>query len=156
MRRSQLDKIDLNILKNLQEDGRITNVNLAKSAGISAPPCLRRVRTLEKAGYIKGYNAQLDRNMMGYGVHVFASVSLNSQAEEQLIEFEAYVQEQEMVRECHMLVGDMDFLLKVVAKNWDDYEAFLTKNLASAPNVVSVKSLLSIRTSKNKPGIPME
>lgn len=156
MRRSRLDKIDLNILKNLQEDGRITNVNLAKSAGISAPPCLRRVRALEEAGYIDGYNAQLNRNMMGYGVQVFASINLQSQAEEKLVEFENYIQGQDMVRECHMLAGEMDFLLKIVAKNWDTYETFLTKSLASAPNVVSVKSLLSIRTSKNKPGIPME
>ena len=156
MRRSRLDKIDLNILKNLQEDGRITNVNLAKSAGISAPPCLRRVRALEEAGYIDGYSAQLNRGMMGYGVQVFASVNLQSQAEEKLVEFETYIQGQDMVRECHMLAGEMDFLLKIVAKDWDAYEAFLTKSLASAPNVVSVKSLLSIRTSKNKPGIPME
>ena len=156
MPRSRLDKIDKNILKRLQEDGRVTNVELAKSVGISAPPCLRRVRVLQESGYIKGYFAKVDPMKLGYGVNVYAMVTLKSQAEKDLAEFENYITELPMVRECHMLAGDVDFMLKIVAKSWDDYQEFHASHLTSAPHVVSVKSSLSIRSSKNLPGIPIE
>ena len=130
MRRAKLDKIDLRILADLQADGRMTNVELAERAGISAPPCLRRVRALEEAGYLKGYHAQVNA--------------------------EALVQSWSQVRECHMLAGETDFLLKVVAHDWDAYQKFLTTNLTPAPNVSHVKSALAIRTSKNLPGVPIE
>ncbi len=156
MSRSRLDKIDKNILKRLQEDGRITNIELAKSVGISAPPCLRRVRVLQESGYIKGYFAKIDPAKLGYSVNVYAMVRLNSQAESDLSKFEKYITEFDVVRECHMLAGDNDFMLKIVAKNWDEYQEFLSNYLTSAPNVVSVKSSLSIRSSKNLPGIPID
>ncbi len=156
MPRSRLDKIDKNILKRLQEDGRVTNVELAKSVGISAPPCLRRVRVLQDAGYIKGYFAKVDAAKLGYGVHVFAMVKLKSQAEKDLEAFEKYVGALPMVRECHMLAGDSDFVLKIVAKSWDDYQEFHTSQLTTAPNVEAVKSSLSIRATKSLPGIPIE
>ncbi len=156
MTRSRLDKIDKNILKRLQEDGRVTNVALAQSVGISAPPCLRRVRVLQSSGYIKGFFAKIDPVKLGYGVNVYAMVTLKSQAEKDLAEFEGYITELPMVRECHMLAGDTDFMLKIVAKSWDDYQEFHTDHLTSAPNVVSVKSSLSIRSSKSLPGIPIE
>lgn len=156
MKRTRLDKIDKNILKRLQEDGRVTNVELAKSVGISAPPCLRRVRALEESGYIKGYNAQIDHASMGYGVTIFAMVTLKSQAEDELEAFEKHINSLPMVRECYMLAGDVDFILKIVAKDWDAYQEILTKQLTSAPNVSTVKSSLSIRASKNEPGIPIE
>ncbi|MCB1783284.1 MAG: Lrp/AsnC family transcriptional regulator [Alphaproteobacteria bacterium] len=155
MRRSKLDKIDRKILCNLQNDGRMTNVELARSAGISAPPCLRRVRALEEAGFIKSYHARVNRAAMGYGVMVFASVKLNSQAENDLIAFEKHVNSLPSVRECHMLAGEVDFLLKVVAKDWDAYQEILTKELTAAPNVQSVKSALSIRSAKDMPGVPI-
>lgn len=156
MKRIKLDKIDRKILKSLQEDGRITNVELAKNAGISAPPCLRRVRALEETGYIKGYHADVDASILGYGVSVFAHVKLVSQAESDLQKFEALIAEWEPVRECHMLAGETDFILKIVAHDWDDYQHFLTEKLTAAPNVTSVKSSLAIRTSKFKPGVPIE
>lgn len=156
MRRSKLDQIDRKILRRLQEDGRVTNVELAKCAGISAPPCLRRVRALEDNGFIKGFFAQLNPLMLGYGVSVFAQVKLKSQAEDDLNAFEKYIDGLEMVRECHMLAGDFDFLIKVVAKDWDAYQVFFTKKLTSAPNVLSVKSFLSMRSSKQIPGVPVE
>ena len=152
----KLDKIDRKILKNLQEDGRITNVDLAKEAGISAPPCLRRVRALEEAGFIKGYHADVDAQVLGYGVTVFANVSLKSQAESDLKVFEKKLDEWDMVRECHMLAGETDFLLKIVASDWDHYQKFLTNELTAAPNVTSVKSSLAIRASKDKPGVPID
>lgn len=156
MRRSRLDKIDRKILKNLQEDGRITNVDLAKAVGISAPPCLRRVRALEEAGYIKSYHAHTNPAILGYGVTVFAMVKLNSQAEGDLGEFEKRIHAWPMVRECHMLAGDVDFMLKIVAKDWDNYQEFLTNSLTSAPNVLSVKSSLCIRASKQEAGVPID
>jgi DNA-binding Lrp family transcriptional regulator len=156
MKRVKLDKIDLKILKNLQNDGRITNVELARNAGISPPPCLRRVRALEEAGYIKSYHARIEPSILGYGVAVFAQVKLVSQAEPDLKKFEELIESWENVRECHMLAGETDFLLKVVAHDWDDYQRFLTHQLTAAPNVTSVKSSLAIRASKELSGIPID
>jgi DNA-binding Lrp family transcriptional regulator len=156
MRRARLDKIDLKILADLQADGRMTNVDLAKRAGISAPPCLRRVRALEKAGYLKGYHADVNAEALGFGVTVFAQVGLSSQAETDLKAFEARVNTWPQVRECHMLAGETDFLLKIVAHDWDAYQRFLTTNLTAAPNVSHVKSALAIRTAKQEPGVPID
>lgn len=156
MHRVKLDKIDRKILFHLQQDGRMTNVELAQKAGISAPPCLRRVRALEEAGYVRGYHAVLDPQAMGYGVTVFANVKLLSQAENDLKRFEALILSWPLVRECHMLAGETDFLLKIVAKDWDDYQKFLTEKLTAAPNVTSVKSSLAIRPAKDEPGVPID
>ncbi|MGH1375855.1 MAG: Lrp/AsnC family transcriptional regulator [Alphaproteobacteria bacterium] len=156
MKKSRLDKIDRNILSRLQFDGRVTNVELAKSVGISAPPCLRRVRALEKSGYIKEYNAVIDSNKMGYGVTVFALVKLKGQTEEELNKFEKYIEELPMVRESYMLAGDVDYVLKIVAKDWDAYQDILSHKLTTAPSVESVKSSLTMKCVKNEPGIPIE
>ena len=156
MARIKLDKIDLKILRDLQEDGRITNVELAKHAGISPPPCLRRVRALEETGCIRGYHADIDPESLGFGVTVFAHVGLNSQAETDLIAFEQRVAAWPEVRECHMLAGETDFLLKIVSTDWDAYQRFLTSKLTPAPNVSVVKSALAIRTSKRAFGVPVD
>lgn len=155
-RRIKLDKIDRKILRDLQNNGRITNVDLAQNAGISAPPCLRRVRALEEAGYIKGYHAELNALMLGYGVTVFANVGLSSQSESDLKRFEELVNSWPEVRECHMLAGETDFVLKIVAADWDNYQKFLTSKLTAAPGVAQVKSALAIRVSKYAPGVPVE
>jgi len=155
MRRVKLDRIDRRILADLQADGRMTNVELARRAGISAPPCLRRVRALEEAGYIRGYHADLDASALGFGVTVFAQVGLASQAEQDLRAFEALVQTWPEVRECHMLAGEADFLLRIVTVDWDVYQRFLTTQLTAAPNVSQVKSALAIRTAKAEPGVPV-
>lgn len=154
--RVKLDNIDRRILHDLQEDGRMTNVELARRAGISAPPCLRRVRALEESGYIRGYHADLAPKPLGYNVTVFAYVGLSSQTEADLERFEALVNSWPEVRECHMLAGDTDFQLKVVAEDWEAYQAFLTTKLTAAPNVTHVKSALSIRSTKNAPGVPID
>ena len=156
MQRVKLDRIDRRILHDLQLDGRITNVELARRAGISAPPCLRRVRALEEAGYIRGYQAELEPKALGFNVTVFAQVGLASQAEPDLEAFEELVRSWPEVRECHMLAGETDFLLKVVDRNWDAYQEFLTTRLTAAPNVSHVKSALSIRASKSEPGVPID
>lgn len=156
MQRVKLDRIDRRILSDLQRDGRMTNVELARRAGISAPPCLRRVRALEEAGYIRGYHADLEPKALGFNVTVFAMVGLSSQAEADLEAFERTVGEWPEVRECHMLAGETDFLLKIVATDWDAYQHFLTTRLTAARNVSHVKSALSIRSSKAEPGVPVK
>ena len=155
MRRVKLDRIDRRILRDLQADGRMTNVELARRVGISAPPCLRRVRALEKAGYIRGYHADINAEALGFGVTIFAQVGLSSQNEADLKAFEELTQSWPEVRECNMLAGEADFLLKIVAPNWDGYQRFLTTRLTAAKNVSHVKSALAIRTSKWLPGVPI-
>ena len=153
--RVKLDEIDLKILHDLQADGRMTNVELARRVGISAPPCLRRVRALEEAGYIRGYHADLPPASLGYNVTVFAQVGLHSQAEPDLVAFETLINGWPEVRECHMLAGETDFLLKIVAADWETYQSFVTEKLTAAPNVANVKSALTIRASKQVPGVPV-
>jgi DNA-binding Lrp family transcriptional regulator len=155
MQKAKLDHIDRQILHNLQAEGRITNVELSKRAGISAPPCLRRVRALEETGYIRSYHANLDAKALGYNVTVFALVGLSSQAEPDLIAFEQTIHDWPEVRECFMLAGETDFLLKVVAADWESYQTFLTGKLTAAANVNHVKSSLSVRVAKVEPGVPV-
>jgi len=155
MRRVKLDRIDRQILRDLQENGRTTNVELAKRAGISAPPCLRRVRALEEAKVIRGYHADVDAEELGFGVTVFALVGLQSQAEPDLRAFEQLTIGWDEVRETHMLAGETDFLLKIVATDWDSYQRFLTTKLTAAPNVAHVRSSLAIRAAKQLPGVPI-
>lgn len=152
----KLDDVDRRILKDLQSDGRMTNVELAKRIGISAPPCLRRVRALEDNNVIRGYHADINPDALGYSVMVFAFVGLNSQAEVDLQEFEALVNAWPEVRECHMLVGETDFMLKIVAHDWDHFQQFLTSKLTPAPNVSHVKTALAIRSNKDEPGVPID
>jgi len=149
------DRIDRQILGLLQEDGRMTNVELAERVGLTAPPCLRRVRALEDTGAIRGYHAELDPPTLGYPITVFAMVSLKSQAERDLAEFEQHMADIPEVRECHMLNGEIDFILKIVATDLKAFQEILTTHLTPAPNVASVKTSLTIRTSKLKPGIPV-
>src|ERR1700674_3386451 len=151
----RLDAIDRKILKELQDDGRITNVELAHRVGISAPPCLRRVRALEEAGYIKGYRALLDEKLLGYEVTVFAMVHLTSQAEADLKAFEDFVRDAPLVRECWMLSGEIDFILKCVAPDLKTFQAFVAE-LTAAPHVRNVKTSLTLRNSKNAAMVPLE
>jgi len=156
MTKVKLDRIDRKILRDLQDDGRMTNVELAERAGISAPPCLRRVRALEESGLIQGYHADVDFSAMGYRIRVFSQVGLANQSESDLKNFEELVEGWDMVREAYMISGEADFLLKIVAKDWDDYQHFLTETLTTAPNVSHVRSSLGVKVSKFKPGIPID
>lgn len=150
----KLDPIDRRILAELQSDGRMTNVELARRVGISAPPCLRRVRTLEETGYIRGYHADIDPRALDFEVQVFAMVGLVSQAEADLSAFEARCRAWPLVRECHMLNGEVDFILKCLAPNLSTFQTFLTEELTAADNVASVKTSLVIRCAKDEPGVP--
>ena len=150
----RLDPIDRKILSELQADGRMTNVELAKRVGISAPPCLRRVRALEEQGFIRGYHAEVNPRELGFEVQVFAMVGLQSQAESDLSAFEERCNEWSLVRECHMLNGEVDFILKCVAPDLSTFQTFLTSELLTTPNVASVKTSLVIRGAKDEPGVP--
>ncbi len=151
----RLDAIDRKILKELQDDGRITNVDLAARVGISPPPCLRRVRALEEAGYIKGYRALLDEKLLGFELTAFAMVHLTSQAEADLLAFEGFVRREPLVRECWMLSGEIDFILQCVAPDLKTFQAFVDR-LTAAPHVRNVKTSLTLRNSKDAAMVPME
>lgn len=151
---SKLDAIDIKLLSLLQEDGRTTNVDLAKAVGISAPPCLRRIRALEERGYIQGFHADVNEKALGFEVKAFAMVGLHSQAEVDLSAFEERCRNWPLVRECHMLNGEIDFILKCLSPDLSSFQSFITEELTSAENVASVKTSLVIRGSKDKPGVP--
>jgi DNA-binding Lrp family transcriptional regulator len=152
--RPKLDRIDRQILALLQAEGRMTNIELARRVGISPPPCLRRVRALEAAGLIRGYHADLAAEALGFQVTVFAQIGLASQAEADLVAFGKLIETWPEVREAHMLAGETDFLLKIVAADWDSYQRFLGR-LTAAPKVAQVKSALVLRVSKAAPGVPL-
>jgi DNA-binding Lrp family transcriptional regulator len=156
MSAGKLDPVDRKILAELQADGRMTNVELSRRVGISAPPCLRRVRALEEAGIIRGYHAQVEPRALDFEVAVFAMVGLSKQAEADLVAFEARCRDWPLVRECHMLNGEIDFLLKCVAPDLSTFQSFLTGQLTAAPNVASVKTSLVIRAAKVEPGVPFD
>jgi DNA-binding Lrp family transcriptional regulator len=151
---AHLDAIDRRILREVQENGRITNVELARRVGISPPPCLRRLRALEQSGYIKGYRALLDGKLLGYDVTVFALVHLSSQADADLRQFEEFVRRKPLVRECWMLSGEIDFILKCVAPDLKTFQSFVAE-LTAAPHVRNVKTSLTLRDSKDAALVPM-
>lgn len=155
MARAKLDRIDRRILNDLQSNGRMTNVELAQRAGISAPPCLRRVRALEEAGVLRGYHADVNPEPLGFGVSVFALVGLHSQAQSDLRAFEQLVSAWDEVREMHMLQGETDFLLRIVAVDGPSYQQFLDTKLTAAPNVAQVRSFQTLRSAKQLPGVPI-
>jgi DNA-binding Lrp family transcriptional regulator len=151
----KLDAIDLRILSELQANGRVTNVELSRRAKITAPPCLRRIRALEKAGFIKGYHAELDGKSLGFEVTGFVFVGLASQKDADLKHFEESARRWPEVRECHMLSGEVDFILKCVARDLSAFQSFITNTVTAEKNVASVKSSLVIHASKQEPGYPI-
>jgi DNA-binding Lrp family transcriptional regulator len=150
----KLDKIDRQILSDLQANGRITNVDLAARAGISAPPCLRRVRALEREGFLRGYHADLDPAKLGFEAMFFALIGLDGQHADKLAAFEREVADWPEVRECHMVRGGGDFLLKIVARN-TAHENALTERLTAAVNVARVTTFPVIHASKTLAGVPI-
>lgn len=151
----RLDAIDRRILKELMQDGRLTNVALAQRVGITPPPCLRRVRALEDAGYITGYHAVVDERMIGFPVTVFVSVALHNQSDSDLRTFENVCLTWPLVRECYMMSGETDYHLKCVAPDLAAFEGFLRNELGATPNVASVKTAVAIRQAKHEAGVPI-
>lgn len=153
--RGRLDSIDWAILKELQADGSITNVELARRVGLSAPPCLRRVRALEAAGIIKAYRALLDPKALGYDIVFFAMVQLSAQGKTELAAFEQQVKDWPAVRECWVLSGDIDFILKCVAPNLQTFQD-LVLELTSLPNVRNVRTAMTLNLVKDEPLVPID
>lgn len=151
----RLDAIDWRILKELMADGRITNLALSRRVGLSPPPCLRRVRALEKAGLIAGYTVLLDEPALGFELTAYAMVGLHNQAEGDLAAFENRVLGWPLVREAHMMAGETDYILKCVAPGLAAFQSFVLDDLTAAPNVASVKTALAIRRAKREPGVPV-
>jgi DNA-binding Lrp family transcriptional regulator len=155
-KKTKLDKIDRKILNDLQTSGRMTNVELASRSGISAPPCLRRVRALEDNHLILGYFANLNAKKLGFGITAFATVRLKEQNDDDIVAFEQQIAQWDHVREAYVISGDYDFMLKVVAKDWDEYQNFLSNHLTKIPNVASVRSAMQVKASKYQPGVPID
>ncbi len=153
--RGRLDSIDWAILKELQADGSITNVELARRVGLSAPPCLRRVRALESAGIIQGYRAMLDPKSLGFEIVCFAMVQLDAQGQRELTAFENRMKQWPLVRECWKLSGDIDFILKCVAPNLAAFQG-LVSDLTALPNVRNVRSALTLELVKDEALVPLE
>jgi Lrp/AsnC family leucine-responsive transcriptional regulator len=151
----QLDALDRAILRELQTDGRLTNVELAKRVRLSPSPCLRRVKALEDHGYIRGYTATLDRTLLRRGLHVFVMVSLTSQRQEALEAFERGVAELDEVLECHLIAGEADYMLAVAVEDLQAYQHFFTRRLGDLPGVASLKSLITMRAVKNTTALPV-
>jgi len=154
--KARLDAVDWKILKELQTDGRITNVALAARVGISAPPCLRRVRALEEAGTIRGYRALLDEKALGFDLTAFVFIGLSSQAEADLVAFEEKVRGWPIVRECHLASGEIDFVLRCVAPDLRAFQAFVIDELTKTPHVESVRTSLVLRRVKDEAAVPMD
>jgi DNA-binding Lrp family transcriptional regulator len=151
----QPDTLDWKILKELQRDARMTNVELSSRIGLSPPPTLRRVQALEEAGYITGYRATLDRARLGYEVEMMVLVGLRSQAQHELLEFERRVTGWPVVRECHAVQGVADFFLRCVARDLPALQSFVMGALSVAPNVDSVKTALVLHSAKDEPLLPL-
>lgn len=151
----RLDSVDWKILDELQRDGRMTNVELSRRVGISAPPCLRRVRALEEAGVIHGYRALLDEKSLGYDLMAFAMVHLISQAEADLDAFQERIVHWPLVRSAWMLSGEVDFLMLCVAPDLRTFQTFVL-DMTAAPNVRNVKTALTLKQAKNAAIVPLE
>ncbi|MEK1888165.1 MAG: Lrp/AsnC family transcriptional regulator [Phyllobacterium sp.] len=149
--KAELDAIDWKILKQLQDNGRITNVELAERVGISAPPCLRRVRKLEESGIIQGYRAILNGSVLGQDIVAFCMIRLHRQSDADLKNFAEKTQNWPLVRRAWMVSGESDFLLHCVASDLSTFQNFVIEELTSTPNVDSVRTSLTIRSVKNEP-----
>lgn len=150
-----LDAVDWKILSELQRDGRMTNVELSRRVGISAPPCLRRVRHLEEKGFIQGYRALLDEKRLGYDLTAMAMVHLVSQAEADLSAFLNRIETWPLVRSAWMLSGEVDFLMLCVAPDLRTFQSFVLE-ITATPNVRNVRTALTLKQAKNAPIVPLD
>lgn len=152
----QLDSFDRRILDQLQRNGRISNVELAKSVGLSPSPCLRRVRDLEDAGVIDRYAAILNQGSAGFSLSVFVQVTLERQVETALETFERVIAGRPEVMEAYLMTGDSDYLLRIVVPDVSDYEAFLKDHLTRIPGVASIKSSFALNRVKYETALPLQ
>ncbi len=150
-----LDALDSRILTALQEDGRLSNVELAERVGLSPSPCLRRVKRLEEEGYIAGYKAKVDRRRLGLGMTIFVGVKVDGHRDANAIAFQERVRKLPEVVACHMVSGEADFLLEVVVADLAAYDAFLSRTLLAMPMVRDIRSNFAIRTVKSDGALPV-
>ncbi len=155
LRQMALDAIDRRILTCLQENARVANTELAEAVGLSASPCLRRVRDLEQAGIIRRYVTLLDPAAIGLPVSVFVNVTLERQVEQALERFEAAIERRPEVMECYLMTGDADYLLRVVTADLSGYERFLIDHLTRVPGVASIKSSFALKQVKYRTALPL-
>ena len=156
MASSTLDDIDRRILRALQEDGRLTVTELAGRVGLTASPCLRRLRLLERDGVIRGYAALVDQDRVGFPISVFVSVKLEKQREEALQRFEEAVRRCPEVMECYLMTGSRDYLLRVVAQDLPSYERFLKDTLTRIDGVASIESSFALAQVKTAAALPLD
>jgi DNA-binding Lrp family transcriptional regulator len=154
--RAELDAIDWKILRELQDEGRITNVELSRRIGISAPPCLRRVKRLEDAGIIRGYRALLNAPALGMDVVAFCLIGLHHQAESELKAFAGRTRGWPIVRQAWMVSGESDFMLHCVASDLGAFQSFVIEELTSSPNVDTVRTALTIRQVKDEGAVSID
>lgn len=151
----EIDAIDREILKILQKDGRIANVDLAEKAGLSASPCARRVKQLEDAGIIARYGALIDQKSVGLPVNVFVNVTLERQVEGALQKFEAAILQRPEVMECYLMTGEADYFLRVVVADLDAYERFLIEHLTRIPGIANIKSSFALKQIAYRTELPI-
>jgi Lrp/AsnC family leucine-responsive transcriptional regulator len=156
MPKSELDAIDCRIIAALQANGRLTNVELAEQVGLSPSPCLRRVKRLEREGYIEAYRAMLGRGRIGLGFTVFVGVKVDGHADERINAFEAAVLALPEVVACHIVSGEADYLIEVVVPDLEHYQRFLLGNLLNLPMVKEVRSNIAIQTLKAAAPLPLD
>ncbi|CUB03811.1 Lrp/AsnC family transcriptional regulator [Marinomonas fungiae] len=151
-----LDKTDLKILALVQKNGRLSNAKLAEALSMSETPSWRRLKKLEDERIITSYQANLDRRKVGFGVMAFVQISCTSHDEESTLQFERIITESENVLACHNTTGEADFMLQVVAKDLDDYSAFIEKTLRKLPGVSAIRSNISLREVKSSSRLPLD
>lgn len=150
-----LDAVDRRIVRQLQSNGRISNVDLADGVGLSPAPCLRRVRALEDRGVIRGYSAQVDQSAVGLPINVFVHVTLEKQIEHNLDDFEAEVSRRPEVMECYLMTGDADYFLRVVVTDLPAYERFLKRHLTRIPAVANIRSSFALKQVLQRSELPL-
>ncbi len=155
MPKSTLDATDLRLLQTMQENARLSNVDLAERVGLSASPCLRRMRQLEDSGVIKGYMTLIDQNMIGLPVSVFISVTLKEQSERALEDFEGRIRALPEVMECYLMTGTADYLLRVVTADLAAYERFLKEHLTRIPVIASIQSSFALKQVSFRTALPL-
>ena len=150
-----LDRIDKSILVSLQRNGRVSNVKLAEAVGLSEAACLRRVRALERAGYITGYAARVNASKLGLGSNVFVEITLHQEQQRDLQAFEAAVVCVPEVMECYLLTGQYDYLLRVVVRDMEDFERIHRESITSLPGVSRVQTSFVLRAVKKEASLPI-
>lgn len=155
-RKRSLDKLDMRILKTLQNDGRISYIDLASKVGLSSTPCIERVRRLEKEGFIEGYHARLNPQLLGYKMLVFVEISLSYQSPDSFQKFSESVQKLPYILECHLVSGDSDYLVKARISGISEYRALLGDVLLTLPGVKNAKSYIVMEELKESLSLPLE